>query len=80
MIATHISLHSSRLNFGTPLDLVLSLVVPITPKLKVKRRGNTECWSRPLDICWLSTLYLKQTGVSYCVMLNLLLIQLLLRV
>ena len=78
MIETHVSLQSSGLNFGTPLDLVLSLVAFITPKLMVKRRGNTERWSRPLDVCWLSSLYLRQSGVSYCVMLNLLLIQLLL--
>ena len=80
MIETHILLQSSGLNFGTPLDLMLSLVVPITPKLMVRWRGNTERCSRPLDVCWLSSLYLKQSGVSYCVILNLLLIQLLLRV
>ena len=51
MIGTHVLLQSSGLNFGTPLDLVLSLVVPITPKLMVKRRGNTEHWSRPSDVC-----------------------------
>ena len=56
MIETHVSLQSSGLNSGTPLDLVLSLVVFITPKLMVKWRGNTEHWSRPLDVCWLSTL------------------------
>ena len=43
---------------------MLSLVVPITPKLMVRWRSNTEHWSRPLDICWL-TLYLKQSGVSF---------------
>ena len=80
MIETHILLQSSGLNFGTPLDLVQSLVVPITPKLMVKLRGNTERWSRPLDVCWMSSFYLKQSGVSYCVILNLLLFQLLLRV
>ena len=79
-IGIHVLLQSFGLNFGTPLDLVLSLVVPITPKLMVKRRGITERWSRPLDICWLSTPNLKKSGVSYCVMWNLLLIQLLLRV
>ena len=31
----------------------------------------TECWSRPWDICWLSNLYLKLSGVTYCVMLSL---------
>ena len=80
MIETHILLQSSGLNFGTPLDLVLSLVVPITPKLMVKQRGNTERWSRPLDVCWLSNLYLKQSGVSYYVMLSLPSTQQLLRV
>ena len=68
MIGTHISLQSFRLNFGTPLDILLSLVAPITPKLMVKWRGNAEHWNRPLDVCWLSNLYLKQSGVSYCVM------------
>ena len=47
MIETHNSLQSSGLNFGAPLDLVQSLVVPITPKLMVKLRGNPERWSRP---------------------------------
>ena len=47
MIETHDLLQSSGLNFGTLLDLVQSLVVPITPKLMVKWRGNTERWSRP---------------------------------
>ena len=79
MIETHILLQSSGLNSGTPLDLVQSLVVPTMPKLMVKWRGNTERWSRPLAVCWLSNPYLKQSGVSYCVMLNLLLIQQLLR-
>ena len=36
MITTHDSLQSSGLNFGTPLDFVQSLVVPITPKLMIK--------------------------------------------
>ena len=79
MIETHALLQSSGLNFGTPLDLVQCLVAPTIPKLMVKWRGNTEHWSRPLDVCWLSNLYLKQSGVSCCVMLNLLFIQLLLR-
>ena len=70
MIETHVLLQSSGLNFGTPLDLVQSLVVPTIPKLMVKQRGNTEHWSRPLDVCWLSNLYLKQSGVSYYVMLK----------
>ena len=80
MIETHVLLQSSGLNFGTPLDLVQSLVMLTIPKLMVKWRGNTERWSRPLDVCWLSNPYLKQNGVSYCVTLNLLLIQQLLRV
>ena len=36
MIETHVLLQSSGLNFGTPLDLVLSLVVLTIPKLMVK--------------------------------------------
>ena len=80
MIETHILLQNSGLNFGIPLDLVLPLVVLITPKLMVRWRGNVELWNKPLDVCYLSCLYLKQSGVSYCVMLNLLLIQLLLRI
>ena len=47
IIETHDSLQSSGLNFGSPLDLVQSLVVPITSKLLVKQRGNTERWNRP---------------------------------
>ena len=79
MIETNDSLHSSRLNFGTPLDIVQSLAVPITPKLMVKRRDNTECWSRPWDVCKLSNLYLKLSGVTCYVMLSLQLTQQLLR-
>ena len=71
MIETHVLLQSSGLNFGTPLDLVLSLVVPTIPKLMVRRRGNTGRWNKLLDVCWLSNLYLKQSGVSYCVMFSL---------
>ena len=71
MIETHDSIQSSRLNSDTPLDLVVSLVVPITPKLMVKWRGNTERWNRPLAFCWLSHLYLKLSGVTYSVMLSL---------
>ena len=71
MIETHILLQSSGLNFGTPLDLVPSLVVLTIPKLMVKWIGNTERWNRPLDVCWLSNLYLKQSGVSYYVLLSL---------
>ena len=41
MIETHDSLQSSGLNFGTPLDLVQSLVVPITPKLMVRHGEAT---------------------------------------
>ena len=71
MIETHVLLQSSGLNFGTPLDLVQSLVVLTISKLMVKRRGNTQCWSRPLGVFWLSNLYLKLSGVTYCVMLSL---------
>ena len=64
MIETDISLQSSGLIFGTRLDLVLSLVVPTIPKLMVRWRDNTEHWSKLLDVCWLSSLYLKQSGVT----------------
>ena len=43
------------MNFGTPLDLVLSLVVPITLKLMVRWRGNIERWNKTLDVCWMSS-------------------------
>ena len=45
----------------------------------VRCRGNIGCWNKPLDVCWLSSLYLKQSSVIYCVILNLLLIKLFLR-
>ena len=80
IIETHVLLQSSGLNFGTTLDLVLSLVVLTVPKLIVRRRDNTEHWSKLLDVCWLSSLYPKQSGVTCCVMLNLSLTQLLQRV
>ena len=41
MIVTHVSLQNSGLNFGIPLDLVLSLVVPTIPKLMFRQRDNT---------------------------------------
>ena len=47
MIETHDLLQSSGLNFGTPLDLVHSLVVLTIPKLVVKRKGNKERLNRP---------------------------------
>ena len=71
IIETYILLKSSGLNFGTPLDLVLSLVVPTIPKLMVRRKGNTEHWNKPLDVCWMSSPCLKLSGVTYCDMLNL---------
>ena len=67
----HVSLKSSGLNFGTPLDLVLSLAVLSIPKQIVKLRDSTEHWSKLLDIAWLSSPYLNQNGVTCCVMLNL---------
>ena len=79
MIETYVLLQSSGPNFGIPLDLVQSLVVLTIPKLMVKRRCNTEHWIRLLDVCWLNNLYLRQNGVSCCIMLNLLLTQQLLR-
>ena len=80
MIETLNSLQSSGLNFGTPLDLVQSLVVPITPRLMVKRRGNTERWSRPWNVYYLSNPYLKLSCATCCVMLSLQSTQQLLRV
>ena len=71
MTATHVLLQSSRLNFGTPLDLVLSLVVPTIPKLMVRLRDNTERWNKLLDIYWLNSPYLKHSGVICCVMWSL---------
>ena len=71
MIGTHVSLQSSGLNFGTPLDLVLSLVAPTIPKLMVRWRDNTERWNKPLDVCWLSSPCLKQNGVTCYIMLSL---------
>ena len=79
MIETHDLLHSSGLNFGTLLDHVQSLVVLTIPKWMVKWIGNTERWNRPLSVYWLSNLYLRQSGVSCCVMLSLPLTQQLLR-
>ena len=80
MIETHALLQSSGLNFSISLDLVLSLVVPTIPKLMVRWRGNMGRWNKPLDIFWLSSPYLKQSGVTYYIILSLLLTQLLLRV
>ena len=71
IVETHALVQSSELNSGTLLDLMQFLVVPIIPKLMVKWRGNPECWSRPLGIYYLSNLYLKLSGVTYCVMLSL---------
>ena len=67
---THVLLQSSGLNFGTPLDLVLSLVVLTTPKQMVKLRDNTELWSKLLDVSWQSSPCLNQNGVTCCVMLS----------
>ena len=67
MIGTHILLQSSRLSFGIPVDLVLSLVVPTIPKLMVRWRDNKEDWNKLLGICWLSSPYLKQNGVVCCI-------------
>ena len=67
----HFTAQSSGLNFGTPLDLVLSLVVPTIPKLMVRQRDNTEHWNKPLDVCWISSPCLKQNGVTCYIMLSL---------
>ena len=42
MTGTHVLLQSSGLNFGTPLDLVLSLVAPTIPKLMVSHEEITQ--------------------------------------
>ena len=42
MIETHVSLQSSGLNLGIPLDLMPSLVVLTIPKLMVKWISNIE--------------------------------------
>ena len=47
MIETHNLLQGFGLNFGTPLDLVQSLVVLTIPKPMVRQRGSIEHWSRP---------------------------------
>ena len=72
MIETHVLLQSSGLNFGIPLDLALSLVALTIPKLIVKQRDNTEHWNKPLDVCWLSSPCLKQSGITCYVILSLL--------
>ena len=71
MIGTHISLQISGLNFGTPLDLLLSLVEPTIPKLMARRRDNTQQCNKPSDVCCLSIPYLKKNGVTCFVMLSL---------
>ena len=48
---THILLQSSELNFGTPLDLMQSLVVLTIPKLMFRLKDNTERWTKLLDVC-----------------------------
>ena len=55
MIGIHISLQSSGLNFGIPLDLVLSLIAPTIPKRMVRRTDSTEHWKKALDVCWMSS-------------------------
>ena len=42
MTGNHVLLRSSGLNFGTPLDIVLSLAELTIPKQMVKLRDNTE--------------------------------------
>ena len=48
-----------------------SLVVLTIPKLMVRCRGSIGHWSRPLDVYWLNNLYLRQSGVSCCIILSL---------
>ena len=50
MTGTYVSLQSSGLKFGTPLDVVQSLVVLTILKLMVRLKDNTECWSKLLDV------------------------------
>ena len=71
MTGTYVLLQSSGLNFGTPLDLILSLVVPTIPNLMVRWRDNTECWNKLLDVYFLSSSYLKQNVVVCCIILSL---------
>ena len=42
MIETHGLLQGSGLNFGTPLDFMLSLVALTIPKLMARQRDNKE--------------------------------------
>ena len=72
MIETHVSLQSSRLYFGGPLDFVLSLVAHTIPKLIIRLRDKTERWNRLLDVFWLSSLCLTQNGLTCYVILSLL--------
>ena len=70
MIGTHVLLQSSGLNCGIPLDLMLSLEAPTTPKPMARRRDNTKRWNRLLDVCWLSSSCLTQNGVTCYIMLS----------
>ena len=47
MIETPDVLQNSRLNFGTPLDLVQYLVALTIPQLMFRQRGSIGRWSRP---------------------------------
>ena len=71
MIGTHVSLQSSGLNFGIPLDLVLSLVATTISKLMVRWKDKTERWNKLLDIFWMSSPCLEQNSVTCYVMLSL---------
>ena len=71
MTGTHVLLQSSGLNFSTPLDLMLSLVVLTIPKQMVKLRDNTKLWNKLLDVYWQSNPCLNQNGVTYYVILSL---------
>ena len=75
MIGTHILLQSFGLRFGTPLDLMLSLVALAIPKLMVKLRDNTEHWSKLLDVLWQNSPCLNQNDIICCIMLSFLLTQ-----
>ena len=71
IIGTHVLLQSSGLNFGIPLDLMQSLVVPTIPKLMVRWRDSIQRWNKLLDICWKSSSCLKQNVLTCYVILNL---------
>ena len=75
MTGTQTLLQSSGLNFGIPLDPVLSLAVLTTPKQMGKQKDSTGYYrfldGRLLDVYWQSSPYVNHNGVTYCIMLSL---------